>query len=165
MSDMSAPSLFPPPEPAQPERPKIQMRWKWALTFFGALLAFGMYQCGTAMYQGRELSNAAVRHFHDQLNAGQFEGIINEADPAFAGEDRESVTKFLAAIHRKMGDAGAENMVNIQVNTDTSGTYIVTRYTTTFGIDLATETFTWRKNGSALALVGYNIQSKKLIIE
>lgn len=155
--------------PLEPERltiPRVRMRWKWSLIALALLLGYGSYQCGTGMYQGWKLSKTAVWHFHEQMNNGQFEAIYQEADPGFTqGGERNMWVKFLGAVHRKLGDAGETNLVNLRVNAETTGTYVTAEFNTKFARGPATETFTWKKDGSALKLHGYNIQSNDLIVE
>jgi hypothetical protein len=163
---MTTPPLTPTP-PIEPEsRIGFRMRWKWFLTALAVLLAYLMWQCGTALYHGRELSNAAVQHFHKQLNDGDYQAILSEADPGFSsGRKMADLIKFFEVVHRKLGDAGAESLTNINVNAQTNGTFVTTVYTTTFARSTATETFTWKKYGSALKLYGYNINSNALILQ
>jgi hypothetical protein len=124
-----------------------------------------MWQCGWAMMRGKKLSDAAVQRFHQQLDAGQFEAIYDEAGEGFkAGDSREEVIKFLGAVHKKIGNSRKADWVNINVNTNTNGTFTRTSYTTTFDSGTATETFTWVKSGGNLKLYNYHIESRALIV-
>jgi hypothetical protein len=163
---MAVPPVAPSLEPEPERRPRVRVLWKWSLAALAAFIAFGAYQCGTALYQGRGLSGAAVRHFHQQLNAAQFEAICNEAGEGFsAPEKRDELTKLLSAVHRKLGDAGDSSLFNIRVNVEPGGTFLTADYNTSFARGPATETFTWKKNGTTLKLYGYNIQSNALIVD
>jgi len=163
---MATPSLIPGPEPERPKVPRVKMRWKWSLLALAIFLAYGMYECGTALYHGRALSNAAVSHFHEQMNGSQYEAILEEADPAFVQEGKkEEVLKFLETVHRKLGNTTAEDLVNIHVSVETTGTYVVTTYATKYARASATETFTWKKKGDTLRLLGYNINSNTLVVD
>jgi uncharacterized protein DUF4019 len=157
------------PIPAIEQKPSsgLQFRfsWKWTLAIVAVGLMVLMWQCGWAMMTGKKLADAAVLHFHQQLDAGQFEAIYDEADQAFkAGDSREEVIKFLEAVHRKLGHSGKANWVNINVNTNTNGTFTTTSYKTTFDSGPATETFTWVKSGGNLKLYNYHIESRALIV-
>lgn len=124
-----------------------------------------MWQCGSALHEGSGLANIAVREFHQRLNAGQYEAIYRQADVGFTREGKhDEMVKFLAAVHAKLGDAGATNLVNIRVNATTNGTFLTAEYNTTFARGSAVEMFTWIKKSGNLALHGYNIQSNVLVL-
>jgi len=125
-----------------------------------------MWQCGSALLRGRSLSNAAVLHFHQEFNKGQYEQIADQADEGFgASGKREQLFEFLKAVDRKLGPAGEIKLVNINVKASTGGTFGTCVYNTDFARGKAVETFTWRKSVSGeLKLYGYNIQSNELIL-
>jgi len=123
-----------------------------------------MWQCGSALVQGRKLATAAVRHFHQQLNAEKYEEIYREADEGFrAGQSHDELIQFLQAVHKKLGNAGDEKQVNIRVDTNTRGTFTTTWYNTTFVNGTASERFTWVKSDGALELYAYHIESNALL--
>jgi len=145
-------------------RPKSQL-WKWSLALTAIVLGFLMWQCGSALRQGRVLADPAVEDFHRQLNAGQYEKIYLDADESFTGEGKhDELVKFLEAVHTKLGNAGATNQANMLVNATTSGTFIVVHYNTTFARGSAVETFTFKKSNGFLKLQGYHIESNALIV-
>jgi hypothetical protein len=144
-------------------RPK-RAWWKWSLGLTALLLIYLMWQCGSALRQGRVLAEPAVQAFHAKFNAGNYEEIYQEADAGFTGEGKhDELVKFLTAVHTKLGDAGVTNQVNMLVNAATSGTFITTRYDTTFARGKAAETFTWIKKNGTLKLYGYHIEGNALI--
>jgi hypothetical protein len=147
-----------------PARPK-RAWWKWSLGLTALFLIYLMWQCGSALRQGRVLAEPAVQAFHNKLNAGQYEEIYQEADSGFTGEGKhDELVKFLTAVHTKLGDAGVTNQVNMLVNATTSGTFITTRYDTTFARGAASETFTWIRKSEGVKLYGYHIESNALIV-
>ena len=124
-----------------------------------------MWQCGSALVQGRKLADAAVRRFHEQLNAGDFEGIYRDADQGFkTDQGHDESIRFLEAVHRKLGLAGPETRLNLRVETNPGGTFLSTQYATAFAAGTATETFIWVKSGGMLKLNGYHIESNALIL-
>jgi hypothetical protein len=138
--------------------------WKWSLAVSAVVLVFLMWQCGSALVQGRKLATAAVRHFHQQLNAEEYEEIYREADEGFrAGQSHDELIQFLQAVHKKLGNAGDEKQVNIRVDTNTRGTFTTTWYNTTFVNGTASERFTWVKSDGALELYAYHIESNALL--
>ena len=141
-----------------------RLLWKSLLGLIAIILAFLMWQCGSALHQGRQLANAAVQRFHQELNSGHYEKICQDAEEGFSqGEKRDELLKVLEAVHRKLGDAGEGSQINMNVNATTDGTFITTDYNTRFVQGQAIETFTWIKNGTTLKLYGYNVQSKALL--
>jgi hypothetical protein len=123
-----------------------------------------MWQCGSALVQGRKLATASVRHFHQQLNAEEYEEIYRDADGGFrAGQSHDELIKFLQVVHRKLGNAGHENQVNIRVDTNARGTFTTTWYSTIFVNGTASERFTWVSSGGVLKLYAYHIESNALL--
>ena len=125
-----------------------------------------MWQCGSALLRGRSLSNAAVLHFHQQFNNGQYDQIADQADEGFGATGRrEQLFEFLKAVDRKLGPAGDTKLININVKAGTSGTFVTCVYNTDFARGKAVETFTWKKGVSGeLKLYGYHIQSNELLL-
>ena len=145
--------------------PSKRVLWKWSAAATALILVFLMWQCGSALVQGRKLADAAVRHFHQQLNAGDYEGIYREADQGFGGsQGHDESIRFLQAVHQKLGVAGTETRLNIRVETNPGGTFLTTQYSTLFAAGAATEMFTWVKSSGTLKLNGYHIQSKALVL-
>lgn len=146
--------------------PAKRVLWKWSAAATALILVFLMWQCGSALMRGRKLADAAVRHFHEQLNVEDYEGIYRGADQGFkAGKSHDESIRFLEAVHQKLGPAGPETRLNIRVETNPSGTFLTTQYSTTFAASAATEMFTWVKSGDTLKLNGYHIQSNALILD
>ena len=140
------------------------MLWKWSLALTGVLLAFLLWQCGSALRQGQTLAGPAVKEFHRELNAGQYDEIYRKADQGLAGEDKhDELVKFLQGVHTKLGDASVATQINIRVNATTFGSSIVAQYNTTFARGAAVETFTWVKRSGTLKLYGYDIRSNALV--
>ena len=140
--------------------------WKWSLAVTAVVLAFLMWQCGSAIQAGRKLSAAAVQHFHEQLNGEQYGVIIDEADDGFRhnGTTREQTMRFFKVVHTKLGSAGETSLRNITVQATPGGSFVVTVYQTKFDRGQAIERFTWMKRKGELLLYGYNIQSNALIM-
>ncbi len=70
-------------------------KWSLAVAIVSLLI---MLQCGFRLMQGRKQSDAAVAHFHRELNASQYDEIIREADAGLTeGKTKEDSVKFLQA--------------------------------------------------------------------
>jgi hypothetical protein len=149
--------------PVETARKPIRVLWKWSFFITAIVLAFFMWQCGSALLQGRRSSNQAVRQFHQELNAGEYELICQEASEGFTRSSKhDELIKFLQGVHTKLGAADRESLLNLSVNATTNGTFVMTRYSTTFSSGSAVETFTWIKSAGTLKLYGYNVQSNAL---
>jgi hypothetical protein len=70
---------------------------------------------------------------------------------------------FLGSVHRKLGNSRETSFQTINVQSMTNGTFITTIYDTRFERGDAVESFTWRKHGTGLVLLRYNIQSNTLV--
>lgn len=130
------------------------------------MVAFLFWQCGSALLEGRKLSNLAVQHFHEEMNGAEYAQIVDEADEGFrhSGMTRDQLMKFLNAIHARMGNAGNSNLRNIEVQANTGGTFVITVYRTKFDRGDAVETFTWLKKNGELLLYDYKIESNALVM-
>ena len=146
----------------KPERKRKLVKWSLAAT--AILLAYFMWQCGSAMSVGARLSDDAVRHFHSQLDSGAYGDILGESDEAFQNSgNRDEIINFLTGVHSKLGLSHGFTRTNIFVNATTSGTFIKVTYESTFDQGGAVETFTWRKATAGLKLVSYQVNSNIFI--
>jgi len=147
-------------EQAKPKR----ILWKWSLIVSGCLLAFLMWQCGSALYSGSKLADQAAQHFHQQLNRAEFEQICSEADPGFSEpEKHDELITFLQSVHKKLGNATGEKRQNLNVSSTTGGTFVTANFASQFDTGEASETFVWRKTGDSLRLYRYNLNSKAFL--
>jgi|ERR1051326_4122479 hypothetical protein len=166
---MSTPILSPTPS-SYPGTEKSGSAFKWGLVIILALFVlssgFMLWQCGSGMAEGRRMANASVEHFHDQLNAGQFDQIYAESDARFqSAGSKLDILKLFEAIHRKLGNTKSQTLSFWNMNATTSGFFITVTYDTSFERGSGQENFTWVKVGNKLSLVGYHIQSNALITE
>jgi hypothetical protein len=150
---------------SQPKEPvfRVKVLWKWSFLFLLVLVVWGAWQCGSGFRMASQLSEPAVQQFHQELDAGQYEAICGQAAEGFCanGADGDTV-RFIRGVHEKLGDAGAAQRGMINVNTNTSGTFVTIQYNTSFALGPAQETFTWVKSGSTLRLYRYSVQSNAL---
>jgi len=146
---MSESSHFPAPNFGQSAAPPKRILWKWSLAATALLLLFLVWRCGSALYSGSKLADQAVQRFHAQFNRGEFDEICREGDEAFSQQEKhDEFLHALEQIHRKLGNAGAGSRINLRVNAETSGTFVIAQFTTQFEQGEADETFTWRKSGT-----------------
>lgn len=103
--------------PTVPLHRRTLPKWGLAVTAISLLI---LGQCGFRLMRGRMLAKAAVEHFHEALNAGRYEQIFREADPGLVeGKTEEELVGFLQTVHTKLGDAGAMDLVSINIMTRT----------------------------------------------
>jgi len=169
--DTQNPSSAPVPAPApslsyQPKEPAIKVRvlWKWSLLALVGLVVWGAWQCGSALRMGSQMAEPAVAQFHQELNAGQYSAICDQAAEGFCKSGPNGgAGRLFENVHNKLGDMTGTKQGAWNVNTTTNGTFVTIQYDTTFASGQALETFTWIKTGNALKLYRYNIQSDALL--
>jgi hypothetical protein len=106
-----------------------------------------------------------VAHFHQMLDAGQFERIYKEASPDFRkAAPQEKFAEFAGAVHRKLGRVRTAERQGFNVNYGTGGTQVTLSYQTQFANGPAVETFVYRSSDAGAKLVGYNIDSDVFVI-
>lgn len=148
------------------KEPRVKFLWKWTLGFVLALVVWGMWQCGSTLRTGYRLAEPAVRQFHQQLDAGQYNEICDQAADGFCASGPEDKTvPFLTAVHEKLGKSGTAKEGQVNVHSGTDGTFLTVNFDTAYEAGSATETFTWIKTGGTIKLYRYNIQSNALILK
>jgi hypothetical protein len=110
----------------------------------------------------------AVQRVHALLDAGDGAQIVTEADPLFTSKSSAAVaTQFFHDLHAAFGAVQSSSlntwMVNQQLTTDVSATFLRMDYRTQFAAGPATETFTWRIDGDRMLLAGYHIDSAAVL--
>ena len=138
------------------------------MVIVGLAFAFSLWECGsrvyTGFYQGWVQSATAGHHFHQQLNAEEYEQIYAEADSAFQDPQKhDNLVKFLTKVHTKLGDATSERVTNISLEVNAGGHFVVATYISTFQNGPVKETITWKRNGNQLKLWRYFINSDALV--
>ena len=63
---------------APPKR--VGVLWKLSFAATAIVVTFYAWQCGSTLLQGRGPADAAVRHFHQELNGAEYEEVAQEAD-------------------------------------------------------------------------------------
>ncbi len=160
-SSAPTPDLLPPLPP-----PRKRVLWKWSLAFTAVIVAYVVWQIGSGMKLARTSVDAAVQHFHEQLNQGKYQEIVQETDEGFRkGWTNDELLRFFTRVHTKLGNAGVTSAAGIKVTTTPSGTFVTTVYNTKFEKGDAAETFSWLKTAGTLKLHGYNINSKVFVVE
>jgi hypothetical protein len=107
----------------------------------------------------------AIGAFHQRLEAGQFSDIHAKSTPGMkAAVSAQEFSKFLAAIHRKLGPLQSGKTVGWRENYNTSGHVLVMTYAAQYEKGAAQETFQFRFADDVAVLDGYHINSPALIV-
>lgn len=112
-----------------------------------------------------DLAKQGVAQFHSQMDAEQYVTLYAAADPELRkASSQDDFTKFLAAIHRKLGEVKQSTLRNWNTSWNTGqGTIVTLTYDTTFSTGSGTEQFLWRISDKRALLYGYHINSDDLI--
>ena len=135
-------------------------------TVFGiAALAFALLTLPsrqTAKYQ--ELTNPAVKQFHEQLAAGQYVAIYDGADETLRRTTSESdFVNLLQSVHQKLGKVQELNLTRTVIALHGGGVKSIgLTYDTKFTYGTGTEKFVWQKDDNHVTLGLYQIKSKVL---
>jgi hypothetical protein len=128
------------------------------------LLTVLLLLCGCSGGEDLAAAEKEIGRFHAQLNAGHFDKIYVDAAPDWKqASPRDDTIKLFAGLHNKLGLFVAGKQNSWRVNYGTGGTTILVLYDSKFQKGDGQETFTYRRSGDAVQLVGYNINSRALI--
>lgn len=121
---------------------------------------------GCGVKESVEQASGEVERFHHALAAGRLQQIWSEADPQFRQSTKQAdFARFMGAIDRKLGKVRSTRQVGWNANATTGGTFVTLNLETSFERGSATEQFVYRKaDEGRLALVGYNLQSREMMV-
>jgi len=139
------------------------MKTIWLLLVLGiAVMALG---CG-GMFKGKKAAEQGIADFHKMSNEGKFAEIYAAAHSKFKSRTKEKDFLELAgAVQRKLGKVTQTSNAGFNVRTFNFTTTVVLNQNTTFEHGTGTETFTFEMNGDKAVLLGYNINSRDLILK
>jgi hypothetical protein len=111
-----------------------------------------------------EVAKQAVRDFHDQLDAGQFQALYNQSsdDLKKMASEKEFIA-LLDAVHRKLGVTKSFELKERSVMYEVSGATMTLNYETVYAEGNAQESFVYRLKDDKAILYGYHINSNTLI--
>ena len=135
------------------------MRAIWRLILVTAALA------GCSMKEDIASTDAAVARFHQQLDAGKLDAIVQGTGPDMkAAPSAAMFGPILAAVHRKLGKVIATQRLGFNDQETTSGHFTTVVWHTRFEHGEGDERFTFRIADGRASLAGYNINSPALIL-
>jgi hypothetical protein len=105
-----------------------------------------------------------IEQFHDLYTAQDLDGLY-----AMTGQElrdvapREQWDQLVALIDERLGAVQDSSQTGFNVNTDNGQTTTVITRDTTFELGQGTETFTFFGSGDDLRLVGWEVESERLL--
>jgi hypothetical protein len=136
------------------------------LILFSLLLTVALFTSGCGMFKGKKAAEAGVADFHALYNDGKLTEIYSAGHAKFKkATTEEQFLEFLGAVQRKLGKVTQTKEVSFNLSSFNLTTTVVLSQNTTFEQGTGTEVFTFEMVGDKAVLVGYNINSKDLIIK
>lgn len=130
------------------------------------LVALVLSLVGCSMSKDVETAEKKVSEFRSLLASKRFGQIYYaSADDLKKAVKKSEFVAFLEAVNRKLGKVKKTELVNWNVNYNTSGKFITLTYNTTYAEGDASEQFIYRVQNDNAKLAGYHINSAALIIK
>ncbi len=121
--------------------------------------------CG-GMFKGKKAAEQSVADFHKLYNDGKLTEIYSAGHSKFRNATSEKqFLEFMGAVQRKLGKVTQTANAGLNVRSFNLTTTVVLNQSTTFEQGTGTEVFTFQMDGDKAILVGYNINSKELILK
>jgi Protein of unknown function (DUF4019) len=112
---------------------------------------------GCAAVHGVDHEQSLVTSFHEQLDRQAYGSIYDAADQIMKDRvTRVGANRYLGTVHRTVGAVVSSSVEGWKIQTSTRGTFVAIKHKTTFRRRAATESFTFRRDGSNSGLVGYD---------
>jgi hypothetical protein len=149
-------------------QPRRSFRWRLWLALaspfvFLAILAVFVVRVKS---QYVPVATAASVRLHEQLEHSGYEQIYSDADALFKMKLTKDVAiKFLARVHRKLGNCQYSGPTTWQVNASQNGAIVVLTFRDRCLSGEADETSTWRVFDGRASLVGLNVNSPVLLTD
>jgi hypothetical protein len=128
------------------------------------LLLLSLPACTSRKY--RQVAEAAVDKFHNQLNRNEFAEIYEESDEVFREKSKkEDVVSYFANTTLKLGKVKSKKLAGsvVKDSPDGRGKLVSLGYTTEYVDGLvATEQFVWRVVDNVATLYQYDVRSSIL---
>jgi len=107
----------------------------------------------------------AIAGFHEQLNAGNFNGIYAASGSLMKGAvSSAKMVQIFDAVHRKLGAFQKGSTEGWRDNVTTSGHVLAITYSAQYARGKAEENFTFSFKGETAILEGYFVNSDALIL-
>lgn len=131
------------------------------------ILGFAVITAGCGgMFKGKKAAEQSVADFHKLYNDAKLVEIYAAGHSKFKGVTTEKeFLDFIGAVQRKLGKVTHSANAGLNIRTFNLTTTVVLTQNTTFEQGTGTEVFTFQMEGDKAILVGYNINSKDLILK
>jgi len=118
------------------------------------------------MFKGKKAAEQSAADFHKLYNDGKLPEIYSASHSKFksAATEKEFL-EFISAVRRKLGKVTATANSGVNIRTFNLTTTVVLNQSTTFEQGTGREVFTFQMEGDRAILVGYNINSKDLVLK
>lgn len=138
---------------------------KTILLFVVLTIAAVAIGCG-GMFKGKAAAEQGVADYHKLYNDSSLSEIYSASHSTFKGTTTEpQFLEFAGAVRRKLGKVTGTANAGFNIRTFNLTTSVVLNQNTTFEQGTGTEVFTFQMDGEKAVLVGYNINSKDLILK
>ena len=118
------------------------------------------------MFKGKKAAEQSVADFQKLYNDGKLTDIYSSGHSKFKSATTEKqFLEFMGTVQRKLGKVTQTSNAGFNVRTFNLTTTVVLNQSTTFEQGSGTEVFTFQMEGDKGVLVGYNINSKDLILK
>jgi len=145
--------------------PKAKDRsWVWIVSAVALSLFILMGSCYYKLGREGAESDVAVAEFHKQMNAGECDAIYRDATPEFEkAVTMDQWRTMCEGIPKKLGAHQRSSRQQVGFNTTINGSFVNANYSSEFALGPGQERFSWKKDGKRLRLVGYFVNSPKLL--
>ncbi|PLY01584.1 MAG: hypothetical protein C0622_06885 [Desulfuromonas sp.] len=118
------------------------------------------------MTAAKSVATTKIEKFHQQYNAENYKAIYEAASDDFKKvSSEESFCELMSAVGRKLGQVVSTEEGGWNVRTFNFSTSVTIQQTTKFEQGDAVETFVYSVKDEVAILVGYNINSRELIVK